>query len=195
MLQVERILEYTRGVPQEAAAVVPGRRPAPTWPEAGALSVKNLTVQYPNTEAPVIRGMTFEVAPRTRVGIVGRTGAGKSSLTAALFRLVEPSPGSVVSIDGVDALSLGLEDLRSRLAIVPQVYDLAGYEGRAWSGRKWGSGDVFARLRWWIVDATLTTGGWPGGGVKAGKCFIGESLFHAHHPRFSGPILRCAVRS
>ncbi|CAN0439201.1 unnamed protein product, partial [Laminaria digitata] len=120
MNSVERILEYTRDVPQEAAAVVQGRRPAPTWPEAGALTVENLTVQYPNTDAPVIRGMTFEVAPRTRVGIVGRTGAGKSSLTAALFRLVEPSPGSVVTIDGVDALSLGLEDLRSRLAIVPQ---------------------------------------------------------------------------
>lgn len=55
------------------------------------------------------------------MGIVGRTGAGKSSLTAVLFRLVEPSPGSSVMIDGVDALSMGLEDLRSKLAIVPQV--------------------------------------------------------------------------
>lgn len=65
--------------------------------------------------------MSFKVAPRTRVGIVGRTGAGKSSLTAALFRLVEPSPGSQIKIDGMDVLAMGLEDLRSRLAIVPQV--------------------------------------------------------------------------
>ena len=86
--------------------------------------MENLTLQYPNTDAPVIRGMSFRVEPRTRVGIVGRTGAGKSSLTAALFRLVEPSAGSVVMIDGVDALSMGLEDLRSRLAIVPQVCDV-----------------------------------------------------------------------
>lgn len=118
---MERILEYTNEVPQEAPAIVQGRRPDAGWPANGALSVENLTVQYPNTDAPVIRGLSFKVEPRTRVGIVGRTGAGKSSLTAALFRLVEPSAGSVVRIDGVDALSLGLEDLRSRLAIVPQV--------------------------------------------------------------------------
>lgn len=126
ILQVERILEYTKEVPQEAAHIVQGRRPAQSWPDQGALSVENLTVQYPNTDEPVIRGMTFEVAPQTRVGIVGRTGAGKSSLTAALFRLVEPSAGSRMIIDGVDALSLGLADLRSRLAIVPQVRDTKG---------------------------------------------------------------------
>lgn len=78
----------------------------------------------------MIRGMSFDIAPRTRVGIVGRTGAGKSSLTTALFRLVEPSPGSEVTIDGMDVLSMGLEDLRSRLAIVPQVCGLAGRGGR-----------------------------------------------------------------
>lgn len=85
--------------------------------------------RYPNTEAPVIRGMSFDVEPRTRVGIVGRTGAGKSSLTTALFRLVEPSPGSEVTIDGMDVLSMGLEDLRSRLAIVPQVSVRGWLEG------------------------------------------------------------------
>lgn len=82
--------------------------------------------------------MSFDVAPRTRVGIVGRTGAGKSSLTTALFRLVEPSPGSEVTIDGMDVLSMGLEDLRSRLAIVPQVWWLTLWlEGRfifPWAG-------------------------------------------------------------
>lgn len=79
--------------------------------------------------------MSFDVAPRTRVGIVGRTGAGKSSLTTALFRLVEPSPGSEVTIDGMDVLSMGLEDLRSRLAIVPQVWWLTLWlEGRSGQG-------------------------------------------------------------
>ncbi|CAM9476059.1 unnamed protein product, partial [Hapterophycus canaliculatus] len=120
MNSVERILEYTKDVPQEAAPVVQGHRPPPKWPAEGALTVKNLTVQYPSTDSPVIRGMSFDVEPRTRVGIVGRTGAGKSSLMTALFRLVEPSPGSEMTIDGMDVLSMGLEDLRSRLAIVPQ---------------------------------------------------------------------------
>lgn len=89
----------------------------------------------------MIRGMSFDIAPRTRVGIVGRTGAGKSSLTTALFRLVEPSPGSEVTIDGMDVLSMGLEDLRSRLAIVPQVCWLAGGEAR------WGRGGEGLRRR------------------------------------------------
>lgn len=89
-----------------------------TTPAAALLSLAN---RYPSTDAPVIRGMSFDVEPRTRVGIVGRTGAGKSSLMTAIFRLVEPSPGSEMTIDGMDVLSMGLSDLRSRLAIVPQV--------------------------------------------------------------------------
>ena len=167
---MERILEYTRDVPQEAAAIVQGRRPAPTWPEAGAISVENLTVQYPNTEAPVIRGMTFEVAPRTRVGIVGRTGAGKSSLTAALFRLVEPSPGSVVTIDGVDALSLGLEDLRSRLAIVPQVWQGRG----GGSGLRRGRGDVL------ISCLTLSTRPLTAPPFRDGAALGGEGMLMSY---------------
>ncbi|CAN0096597.1 unnamed protein product, partial [Discosporangium mesarthrocarpum] len=121
MNSVERILEYTEGVPQEAPEIVQGNRPPPGWPSQGAITVRNLTLKYPSADAPVIQGMSFHIDPMTRVGIVGRTGAGKSSLTTALFRLVEPQPGSSVEIDGVDALGIGLEDLRSKLAIVPQV--------------------------------------------------------------------------
>ncbi|CAM9243656.1 unnamed protein product [Choristocarpus tenellus] len=120
MNSVERILEYTDKLPQEAPATIEDRCPPPNWPSEGALSVRNLTLKYPSTETPVIEGMSFDVEPYTRVGIVGRTGAGKSSLMTVLFRLVEPQPGSVVEIDGVDTLSMGLEDLRSKLAIVPQ---------------------------------------------------------------------------
>ncbi|KAG5191528.1 P-loop containing nucleoside triphosphate hydrolase protein [Tribonema minus] len=118
MNSVERVIEFTQ-IPQEAPPVVEGRRPPPNWPQHGAIQFTDLTLQYPSATTPVIEGMTFNVEPRTRIGIVGRTGAGKSSLTAALFRLVEPKRGSIV-IDGVDILTMGLEDLRSRLAIVPQ---------------------------------------------------------------------------
>ncbi len=119
---VERnVLEYTEELEQEAPAIVPGHRPpSAAWPAAGELDVRGLCLRYPSSDADVLRGLSFRIPPRTRVGIVGRTGAGKSSLVAALFRLVEPRAGSRVLVDGEDVLALGLEDLRSRLAIAPQ---------------------------------------------------------------------------
>lgn len=68
----------------------------------------------------VIRGLSFRIPPKSRVGVVGRTGAGKTSIISSIFRLVEPQEGSHIVIDGIDTQVLGLEDLRSRLAIVPQ---------------------------------------------------------------------------
>lgn len=82
--------------------------------------MRNLQLRYPSSERDVLRGLSFRVSARTRVGVVGRTGAGKTSLISALFRLVEPCGGSRVHVDGEDVLTMGLEDLRSRLAIVPQ---------------------------------------------------------------------------
>lgn len=69
---------------------------------------------------PILRGVSARIRPEEKVGIIGRTGAGKSSLTLALFRLVEPSAGRIV-IDDLDIGRIGLHDLRSRLTIVPQV--------------------------------------------------------------------------
>ena len=118
---VERnVIEYTQELEQEAAAIVPAHRPSSTWPASGELVVHNLRMRYPGTETDVLCGLNFHIPPRTRVGVVGRTGAGKTSLMAALFRLVEPAAGSSIRIDGEDVLRMGLEDLRSRLAIVPQ---------------------------------------------------------------------------
>ncbi len=105
--------------PTEAPAVVPGNRPLPAWPDRGALSVESLVVRYRPDLPPVLRGVTFAAAPAEKVGVAGRTGCGKSTLMAALFRLVEPASGRVV-IDGIDVAGIGLRDLRSRLALVPQ---------------------------------------------------------------------------
>eukprot|EP00903_Cladosiphon_okamuranus_P011464 g10798.t1 len=116
---IERLDEYCK-LPQEAPAVIPDRRPPSNWPSAGEMDVKNLTLKYATSNEPVLHGLTFHVPPHTRVGIVGRTGAGKSSLMNAIFRMVEPLPGSSVVIDGQNVLRMGLQDLRRRLAIIPQ---------------------------------------------------------------------------
>ncbi|CAM9614599.1 unnamed protein product, partial [Phaeothamnion confervicola] len=119
MNSVERTLEY-QALPQEADPQVRlADQPPPDWPRQGGITFDGVTLQYPSASAPVIENMSFVIEPQTRVGIVGRTGAGKSSLTTCLFRLVEPAAGRII-IDGIDTLAVGLEVLRSRLAIVPQ---------------------------------------------------------------------------
>eukprot|EP00607_Mallomonas_marina_P004012 CAMPEP_0182437920 /NCGR_PEP_ID=MMETSP1167-20130531/85373_1 /TAXON_ID=2988 /ORGANISM="Mallomonas Sp, Strain CCMP3275" /LENGTH=313 /DNA_ID=CAMNT_0024631011 /DNA_START=1226 /DNA_END=2164 /DNA_ORIENTATION=+ len=77
-------------------------------------------MRYPTADRDVLRNVSFIVKGGSKVGIVGRTGAGKSSLISALFRTVEPLPGSEVLVDGVNLLSLPLHTVRSNLAIVPQ---------------------------------------------------------------------------
>jgi ABC-type multidrug transport system fused ATPase/permease subunit len=121
MNAVERTDAYCH-LEQEAPTVLPGSgTPPPSWPSQGEISVRCLTLAYPSAPtAPVLRSLSFHIPPGTRVGVVGRTGAGKSSLLAAFYRLVEPAEGSEVVIDGVNTRHLGLKDLRGRLAIVPQ---------------------------------------------------------------------------
>jgi ABC-type multidrug transport system fused ATPase/permease subunit len=79
----------------------------------------NVWMKYRPELEPVLKGVSFKVAPGEKVGIVGRTGSGKSSLIVTLFRLVEAYEGSI-TLDGQDLLGLGLEDVRSRIAAIPQ---------------------------------------------------------------------------
>ena len=118
MNSVERMIEYDSQQP-EAPEIVEERRPLPTWPSQGAISVQNLFIRYRPELEPVLRGVSFEVRPREKIGIVGRTGCGKSTLMLALYRIVEPSAGRIV-IDAIDTAAIGLRDLRSRLALVSQ---------------------------------------------------------------------------
>ncbi|KAF2437095.1 putative ABC bile acid transporter, partial [Tothia fuscella] len=115
MNSVERIIEYSEIITEtEGGADAPA-----AWPTDGRLEVEDLVVGYAPDLPPVLKGLTFSVERNERIGVVGRTGAGKSSLTLALFRFLEAREGSVY-IDGVDISKIKLHDLRSRIAIIPQ---------------------------------------------------------------------------
>ncbi|RMZ77121.1 hypothetical protein DV737_g4561, partial [Chaetothyriales sp. CBS 132003] len=111
----ERILEYSNITTEKQG----GEDVPAAWPTKGEVEVKDLVVGYAPDLPAVLRGLTFSVAQNQRVGVVGRTGAGKSSLTLAIFRFLEAKSGSIY-IDGVDISKIKLYDLRSRLAIIPQ---------------------------------------------------------------------------
>lgn len=116
---MERLLYYAQELEQEAAPIVENNRPAANWPSQGAIEIKDLVVSYRPELPPVLKGITVTVKPGERIGIVGRTGAGKSTITSCLFRLIEATSGNIL-IDGVDIGKIGLHDLRSKLAIIPQ---------------------------------------------------------------------------
>ncbi|GJZ77143.1 ABC transporter C family member 14-like protein [Tanacetum coccineum] len=91
----------------------------PNWPDHGSLELRDLQVRYcPNTPL-VLKGITLNIQGGQKIGVVGRTGGGKSTLIQVLFRLVESTGGSII-IDGIDISTLGLHNLRSRFIIIPQ---------------------------------------------------------------------------
>ncbi|KAM0162850.1 hypothetical protein ACHAQE_001634 [Botrytis cinerea] len=118
MNSVERIKEYL-DVEQEAAEYIEETEPAKNWPSQGSVEFINYTTRYREDLDPVLRNVSFKIRPLEKVGIVGRTGAGKSSLALALFRGLEAEEGKIL-IDEVDVGLIGLRDLRERITIVPQ---------------------------------------------------------------------------
>ena len=118
IVAVERIKEYGE-TPQEAPWDIPENDPSKDWPSEGSVEFQNYKVRYREGLDLVLNGLTFSVNGGEKIGIVGRTGAGKSSLTLALFRIIEAAEGEI-RIDNVDISKLGLHTLRSRLTIIPQ---------------------------------------------------------------------------
>ncbi|KAF9466008.1 multidrug resistance-associated ABC transporter [Collybia nuda] len=117
MNAVERVLHYSELVPEGAASTPDD--PPPSWPEKGKISFTNVKMAYREGLPLVLKDVTFQFNAGEKVGIVGRTGAGKSSLLQALFRIVELQSGKI-DIDGHDISKIGLDVLRTRLALVPQ---------------------------------------------------------------------------
>uniref|UniRef100_A0A2N9IBK5 ABC-type xenobiotic transporter n=1 Tax=Fagus sylvatica TaxID=28930 RepID=A0A2N9IBK5_FAGSY len=132
MVSVERIKQFTN-IPSEPAWKITNCLPSQNWPSHGNIELKDLQdldkknvvwklaeqVRYrPNTPL-VLKGITLRIRGGEKIGVVGRTGSGKSTLIQVFFRLVEPSGGQII-IDGIDTCMLGLHDLRSRFGIIPQ---------------------------------------------------------------------------
>uniref|UniRef100_A0A0D3CFM4 ABC-type xenobiotic transporter n=1 Tax=Brassica oleracea var. oleracea TaxID=109376 RepID=A0A0D3CFM4_BRAOL len=118
MVSVERIKQFT-DIPAESEWESKENLPPSNWPFPGNVHLEDLKVRYrPNTPL-VLKGITLDIKGGEKVGVVGRTGSGKSTLIQVLFRLVEPSGGRII-IDGIDICNLGLHDLRSRFGIIPQ---------------------------------------------------------------------------
>ncbi|KAG0330341.1 hypothetical protein BG000_011734 [Podila horticola] len=129
IVSVERIREYSELTP-EARDVIPDSKTDPAWPQQGQITFDNYSTRYREGLGLVLKNLSLTVQAGERVGVVGRTGAGKSSITMALFRIMEAAEGSI-SIDGVDISTLGLAELRSRLTIIPQDPFLFGGTIRA----------------------------------------------------------------
>ncbi|CAA0828201.1 ABC transporter C family member 4 [Striga hermonthica] len=118
MVSVERIKQFTV-IPSEAEWRERDLLPPINWPSHGNVELKNLQVRYRPDTPLVLKGISLIINGGEKIGVVGRTGGGKSTLIQVLFRLVEPSAGKII-IDGIDISALGLHDLRSRFGIIPQ---------------------------------------------------------------------------
>ncbi|KAL0895660.1 hypothetical protein ABMA27_011740 [Loxostege sticticalis] len=118
MTSVERIQEYSNIESEPPLTSEPDKKPPPSWPEAGRVEFRHVFLYYAPGEPPVLKDLCFEIEPKEKVGIVGRTGAGKSSLINALFRLTTIE-GEII-IDGRETSSMGLHELRSQVSIIPQ---------------------------------------------------------------------------
>ncbi|KAG7167512.1 Multidrug resistance-associated protein 1-like 3, partial [Homarus americanus] len=118
VVAVERIKEYTE-VPQEAAWDISSKKPHKDWPDQGVVDFNNYSTRYREGMDLVVKDISFHINGGEKIGIAGRTGAGKSSLTLGLFRVIEAAGGNI-TIDGVNISDIGLHDLRGRLTIIPQ---------------------------------------------------------------------------
>ncbi|XP_067399370.1 multidrug resistance-associated protein 1-like isoform X2 [Emydura macquarii macquarii] len=116
-VSIERVCEYER-MDKEAPWIM-SKRPPMEWPNKGIIEFINYQARYRTDLGLALQDVSFQTHSKEKVGIVGRTGAGKSTLTNCLFRIIESARGQII-IDGIDISTIGLHDLRSNLNIIPQ---------------------------------------------------------------------------
>ncbi|ODN00558.1 Multidrug resistance-associated protein 4 [Orchesella cincta] len=116
MTSVERNLEYANLEPEASLESKPDKLPPPKWPTSGEIRFSKVYLSY--DEKDVLKNLSFDIRARQKIGVVGRTGAGKSSIIQALFRLTEPRGD--IYIDGINVKEIGLHDLRRIISIIPQ---------------------------------------------------------------------------
>ncbi|VUZ42505.1 unnamed protein product, partial [Hymenolepis diminuta] len=117
VVSVERIHEYSE-LAVEAPWNVPDKQPPPQWPE-GRIEFINYSTRYREDLDLVLKSISVLIRPSEKIGIVGRTGSGKSSLVLALFRIIEPTEGEI-RLDGINISEIGLHDIRGRITLIPQ---------------------------------------------------------------------------
>lgn len=118
MTSVERILQFTQLDNEGPFESEPNKKPSAQWPSNGEIKFDHLYLRYDDSAPPVLKDLCFHIKSGEKVGIVGRTGAGKTSLISALFRLTKLE--GAVYIDNLDTKQIGLHDLRKKISIIPQ---------------------------------------------------------------------------
>lgn len=118
MVSVERVMEYANLKSEPPLTTEPKYRPFAGWPDKGAVEFKGVNLRYSASGELILKDLNVLIRPQEKIGIVGRTGAGKSSIIQALFRLAYLE--GTIEIDGIDTKTLGLHDLRSQISIIPQ---------------------------------------------------------------------------
>ncbi|CAK7906346.1 oligomycin resistance ATP-dependent permease Yor1p [[Candida] anglica] len=119
MNSVERISQYAFNLPQEAPAIISEAVPKSSWPSKGAIEFENVSMRYRPELPYVLKDISISFPAGSKIGICGRTGAGKSSILTAIYRISELDVGKI-NIDGIDISQIGLTNLRSGLSIIPQ---------------------------------------------------------------------------